>query len=374
MSRHRILWSVLGCLALVSWWPAAAAGASPIDSLLTLRRVEADPEKDYRLGEENGPWMIMACSFSGDGAEQQARELVQELRSRYKIPAYMHRMRFDFDDVQGRGLGQYGGPIRMRYRRGDDVEEVAVLVGDYAGVDDPRAQKVLNKLKYSRPRCLQVDKNQQTNQTLAGWRMAQKELQELIGSNKKEKGPMGHAFITTNPVLPKEFFNMPGVDPLVVKMNEQVEHSLLDCTGKYTVQVATFKGKTVIDQGEIQAIQQGKALDSQLAEAADQAHKLTEALRMKGWEAYEFHDRYASIVTVGSFQTVGTPRADGRTEIHPGIYNVMRTFGAEPVNVPGQAPGATTLKSLVGIPFDVQPRPVHVPRRSISREMARAGN
>ena len=68
-------------------------------------------------------------------------------------------------------------------------------------------------------------------------------------------------------------------------------YSLLDCPGKYTVQVATFKGKVIIQQNEIRAIEDGKPMESELAEAAQKADKLARALRMKGYEAYQFHDR-----------------------------------------------------------------------------------
>jgi hypothetical protein len=336
---------------------------------LGIRRVEADPNVAYRLSEENGPWMIMACSFSGEGAEEQARELVQELRKRFRVPAYAHRVRFDFSDTHGRGIDQFGAPIKMRYRRGNEIEEVAVLVGDYPTVDDPQAQKTLHKLKHARPTCLEVDEGESTHQSLAGWRTIQKQVQTVIGSEKKQKGPMGHAFVTTNPLLPEEYFRSPGIDPLVVEMNENVKHSLLDCPGKYTVQVATFKGQVVIDQDEISAIEKGKRVSSKLADAAEKAHRLTEALRMKGWEAYEFHDRYASIVTVGSFNSVGSPRPDGKTEINPKVYAVMKTFGAEPTSMSGPPGAVTGTKSLLGIHFDVQPIPVEVPRRSLGREM-----
>ena len=155
-------------------------------------------------------------------------------------------------------------------------------------------------------------------------------------------------------------------------MNEKVKHSLLKCPGKYTVQVATFKGEDVIDQGEVQAIASGaKPMTKKLEKAAEDAHKLTEALRMKGWEAYEFHDRYASIVTIGSFDSTGTPRRDGRIEINPRMHKVIQTFAAEPAK--GPVPAGTLpakVKSLVGIPFDIQPIPVEVPRRSIGQEMA----
>ena len=58
---------------VVASWVAIVAGnsvrgAGPWDKLLTAQRVDADPQKAYNLTEQNGPWMIMACSFSGEKA------------------------------------------------------------------------------------------------------------------------------------------------------------------------------------------------------------------------------------------------------------------------------------------------------------------
>lgn len=354
----RLVALLLGCLMFC----AGASAAPPWSRLISLEKVDADPSKDYVLTEQNGPWMILACSFSGDGADEQARQLVIELRKRYKLEAYTHKMQFEFGQTVGRGLDRFGGPLRMRHRL-EGLDETAVLVGNYPSIDDPVAQRTLQTLKYAQPECLKVGDGSRTNQSLAGWRLAQRKLQEAIGSEQKAKGPMGHAFLTTNPLLPDEQVQPGVVDELVVEMNREVPYSLLDCPGRYTVQVATFKGNIVYDQRQIQALEAGADFQSKLAEAAMQAHKLTEALRLKGYEAYEFHDRNASIVTVGSFESVGVPRADGRIEINPKIHAIMKTFAAEPVQVPGQAGTAYTVKSLVGIPFDIQPMPVHVPRR-----------
>ena len=135
------------------------------------------------------------------------------------------------------------------------------------------------------------------------------------------------------------------------------------------MKVATFTGHVVIDQKVIKQVESGAALGSRLADAADKAHRLTLALREKGYEAYEFHDRYSSIVTVGSFKTPGTPRSDGRTEINPAIHKIMTTFGAQTTVVPGKAaPEVGRPKKLVGIPFDLQPLPVEVPLRSLSSD------
>jgi hypothetical protein len=254
----------------------------------------------------------------------------------------------------------------MRYRRGSEISEIAVMVGDYQNVDDPEAQATLERLKYYRPHCLAVDRSRPTAQNLAGLRTIQRMIL-APGNDKKKKGPMSKAFLTTNPLLPKEYFAPKGVDEFVVRMNEGRKHSLLECPGKYTVQVAHFTGQVVMDQAEIQAVNEGRRqLQGRLAQAAQKAEKLTEALRLKGYEAYVFHDRYASIVTVGGFDSVGTHRADGRIEINPKIHAIMKTFGVDQKAALGNAQNMVKPKTLVDIPFDPQPLPVEVPKKSLS--------
>ena len=123
----------------------------------------------------------------------------------------------------------------------------------------------------------------------------------------------------------------------------------------------------------IQALNDGRRQlkEGRLAQAADKAERLTEALRMKGYEAYVFHDRYASIVTVGSFDSVGTHRADGRIEINPKIHAIMKTFGVDQKSALGNAHNMVDKKKLAGIPFDPQPLPVEVPKKSLSSGYAR---
>ncbi len=362
---------VLGLVWVVVSWAwifASPVAAAPWKSLFSLERVEADPERGYRLSEDQGPWLILAATFSGDGAQQQAHELVLELRRRYKLPAYVHKMRFDFGkDAGGRGLNRFGQPIKWTYQRGSQVEEIAVLVGDFPSIDHPEAERTLTKIKFARPDCLDIKKNRRTNQSLAAVRFVQQAMLKS-GNKKKKKGPMGHAFMVTNP-LRKESFSSEGLDPFVVKMNRGVKHSLLDCPGKFTVQVAHFSGKVVVDQAEIRRIEKGEKTltESRLHEAANKAHRLTVLLRGKGYEAYEFHDRNSSIVTVGSFDLVGTPRPDGKVEINPTIHRILETFKGT------QSPlgGPLMPKQIDGIPLDVQPLPCRVPKPSIGASYAR---
>ena len=82
-------------------------------------------------------------------------ELVFELRSRYKLAAYTHTMKFDHRaEGSNKAPGAANRQVRYRFERN---AEIAVLVGDYQGVEDPR-QKTLEKLKLAQPDCLDVEK------------------------------------------------------------------------------------------------------------------------------------------------------------------------------------------------------------------------
>jgi len=362
-------------IAVIACLQSPIAHAGPWRTILNIRHVEADANKPYWLTEENGPWCILASSFAGEGAQRDAHELVIELRKRYGLEAYMHQQSYDFSEpVQGLGVDKYGAPKRMRYLHGGRFEEVAVLVGNFADVTDAGVEKTLDKIKYAKPNCLKIGDDDTTTQRFAGLRY----LQRMVNGDeeKRSKGPMGNAFVTRNPLLPDEFFAPGGVDKFVLEMNEGVEHSLLDCPGKYSVRVATFRGNVILDQAEIHKIEErGGQMKSRLDEAAIKAHKLTEALRKQGVPAYEFHDRYESIVTVGNFDKVTLPyrREDGRQEINPAVHKVMQQYGAMQKQLPGGGHAAPGLKpkTLKGIPFDVQPVPVEVPKRSIGADYVR---
>ncbi len=364
MRANQFIRNLMYCaVVFAAGWSAESALAW--NRLFTFDRVEADPNKQYLLTEENGPWMILACTFSGPNAEQDAHELVLELRKRYKLNAYMYRKTFKFD------VGN-DSARPVKYQIGDELTEYAVLVGDFTAIDDPEAQETLKKIKYYRPKCLELTEGKSTSRNFAALRYIQQTL--LSDENeKKAKGPMGHAFMTTNPLLPDEYFRPNGLDEFLVKLNDGYEYNLLNCPGKYSVMVAHFTGDVVWDQNKIRAIEEGRdSTKGTLAEAAMKAHQLTVALREKGYEAWEFHDRHASLVAIGSFDSVGTKRPDGTVELDPRIYKIMKTFAAEPgSSVPGMPSIGYIPKRLLGIPFDIQPMPIEVPKRSFAADYVR---
>lgn len=367
--------------AMVVSAPLATApvlAAPPWAKLLPYAKVEADPDKEYELTESQGPWMIMCTSFTGGlDAEEQAHNLVLELRQRYHLPAFVYRKHFDMGAPEvGLGFNKYGGQKIMRNNNAYKRDEIAVLVGNFQSVDSPEIEKALQNVKTMQPDTLNPKKTGQ--QTLQTWSKIKEYYRGSVGFNKeKPKGPMSSAFITRNPLLPEEFFAPKGLDPFVIELNHGIKHSLLNCPGKYTVKVASFRGVESMKPKEFDQLA-GKAFDkggykgmTKIDIAADKAIHLTKALREKGVEAYEFHDRTESMVCIGSFDSVGEPREDGKIEINPAIHRLMETYGPKKTFILGQSQAFLSPNSLDGIPFDPQPLPVVVPKKSIANDYSR---
>jgi hypothetical protein len=371
---------VLAILITISLFQIDRALAlPPLSSLIPLTRVEADPDKTYEVSTENGPWMILAATFAGENAERDAKNLVLELRKNFKLEAFSYKKHYDFAQTGMPGLGvtPTGDPVRMNYMNPKRFDEIAVMVGDYPSVNDARLQNALKTLKYAWPKTLAPNGRPIESQRYAGLR----ELQRLVTGDpeKKKMGPMRRAIATRNPLAPQNQGGQGSLEQFVVDMNRDVKHSLLDCPSRYTVRVATFSGNVVIDQKEVQKLQKGGTMKSRLERAAINAHRLTEALRAQGVEAYEFHDRHESIVTVGSFDSLGQYQIDGSFKVTPGIVTISNAYGiGAEHDFQGDADhklakdrmAGLRPKTLDGIPFDTQPVAMEVPRKSIGSDYA----
>jgi hypothetical protein len=256
----------------------------------------------------------------------------------------------------------------MVHAKEKKVEEIAVLIGDFATIDDPEAQATLKKVRYLKPLCLDpayiTEKKQSNARAFAGWRYAMMNVYSN-DEEKKKLGPMAKAFLVSNPMIAQEYFRPKGIDPFVERMNLPLEHSLLHNPGRYTVKVATFTGTSVMIQKDIEQIERGeKKLSGRLERAANDAHLLCAALRLKNFEAYEFHNDSSSIVCVGSFPSLGPKRADGTIEFDPQIKQLINTFSAEVFLDKGVT--KATPRHIAGIILDVDPTPIEVPQRSVS--------
>ncbi len=354
--------------------------AAPWD-VVNFKHVEADPKKAYELTEKNGPWVIMAATFTGDHAEDDAHALVLDLRKNFALNAYYYAKTYDFSKPEpGLGVDMYGSPKVMRHLEKKSVREVAVVVGDFPRVDDSDAQAALKKIKQAQPDSLKTSKSL----SFADYR------QQVHDHVQLTRGPFARAFVAPNPLIPTEYFAPKGPDKFVLEMNRNVEHSLLDCPGKYTLQVATFKGNTIINQQKIKDVQANRRdMASSLDISADRAHRMTVELRKLGYEAYEYHDRESSMVTYGHFDSIGNQRADGTIEPLPQIQRAVETFGIDLGTqiLPLHATAEKEPKSLrqliknkdgkvidikdADLVFDIEPTPIVVPKRSIAADYAR---
>ncbi len=373
MNRFGIIALMAGALFAADCRVTRAA--QPWQTLLPFKKIDADPKKDYKVAESNGPWMILATVFRGPDAEDKAHQLVLELRKKHRLQAYQHTKVFDYSqEKQVRGVRSDGTPQTMRNWQDQAVKECAVLVGNFSAIDDPSAAETLKKIKTLDVETLKSPEAKSSQ--------AMSEVRNAMLA-KRKKGPMGSAFVATNPLLPPEYFNARGMDKLVLEMNKEVAHSLLECHGKYTLKVATFTGSAVIDQRKVKEVMQGGKLRTRLQEAAEKAHLLTEELRARGYEAYEFHNRDMSIVTIGSFESPDMPGSNGQSVPNPEIEKLKRDFG---LNVSTNTVAAVSKVALpihgeikhvqerftkTKIQLDLNPVVMQVPKRSISSSYQR---
>ncbi|MBQ8285052.1 MAG: hypothetical protein IJZ10_01980, partial [Thermoguttaceae bacterium] len=308
-------------LAIVCGGTEVGFGQFSFPQMGKAAKVEADPKKDYFLKDSDGNWFAMAAKFSDEKAAYRAKKLAYELRKAYKMEAFV----FKFDP--SRNLDAFSAEVdaakNFHYQTAQNVE-YAVLVGGYPVGDDLELQKTLERLRRCQPESLKDDAPSKA--------LAQK-FQEMARKDQKYAGygPMGGAFAVPNPLLPKEFFSQKGiVDSYVEKLNSDGKYSLLNNDKLYTVRIATFSGDVAMYKNT-----QGPKTDemkSRLQYAGLRAAALCEALRKAGVEAWEFHDRDCSFVTIGSFDSYGVEQANGQIELNPKIDQIMKKYGGKLVD------------------------------------------
>ncbi|MDO4570760.1 MAG: hypothetical protein Q4D38_10275 [Planctomycetia bacterium] len=352
---------------------------------------DAQDAKEYLLTKKNGPWLVMAAVF-GDYNPQVACDravaLATELRRDHRLNAYIYvRNTGDSGDVvEGTPYWVFDEDaqdsqlkVSNRYKLANPTTqaEFAVLVGDFPSLDDRRAARLLEQIRAFHPKCMAGAKY---SHPIIGMAQAQDGAQ----NPEQRLGPLSRAFIVANPLVPREQFVSAGLDPIVVAANKDIKrYSLLDCPGTYTVQVAVLKGISTLNQQDIARIKMsdqdgtGFAVRGQtLGQADKRAVLLCEALRSKGYEAYVFRDHYSSIVTIGSFNEIGSHQ-NGQFVLFPEVMQILKNFSAtcdpskgiagiqrKNINqIPGR--GKAVRGEVASVLFDVTPRIVVVPKRPV---------
>ncbi len=309
--------------------------------------------KEMELQDKHGPWLVLAATFYGETAQAAAVSYAKEIRDKLKVPAFIMQQNENSEELIAVGqrivTDEFGRQVpkqvAAKFANKTSDNSVAVLVGEFHSKDDPQIDILLQKVRNFEP----------------------------SSKNPDSKDRVTTSFLTRNPLLPDDFFQTPKVDRFVEELNRQdwIRHSLLECPGRFTVRVATFRGPdvvTVASKAKLNTENPTTALDK----AASQANKMTIALRARGVEAYEFHDRYGSYVMIGSFDSLGNETPNGEFHYDPRIIAILQQYcGYREVIAKDPKTGAASrtmsLNSEGRIPFDVEGKPIAVPRPDTSR-------
>ena len=385
------------CLSILPWLALKTEAAHP--SVFNIFRASSSTEGvtdgELELKAEHGPWLILAMSLVGPESQHKAQSLAKELRQKYRLNAYVLPKQFDYSQsVPGSGIGTNGRQKRMKYINDEKFEVYGVLIGDFDSFDNPKIRETLERIKKLEPEALtgKEDSNarESTISTYKRWLRMNSE-----SNQSKPNGPLSGAFVTRNPLLPEDYFQSPKVDKFVRSLNHEADHSLLDAKGRFTVRVATFRGnESVVLKDSHASHKASESLTGEALErAAVQANLAAKALRQAGYEAYEFHDRNSSSVTVGSFDSLGSENSEGQFVYASDIRQTVQEFGGAKEyrsSQLGPVPVPKTLLDVVNyrkfpellkgteaeklakvkqysIPFDLEPKAMAIPRPETSR-------
>ncbi len=323
--------------------------------------VEAVKGKKYSLTRKHGPWMVMVAAIRdveeerriSDGltASEAADELVYELRKQ-GIPAYTYSIDEKMEQISS---PQQNNSRRYVAQHG----YISVLAGNFPSNNDPEAKRVLQYIKTKfKPAFLSDAKN-------GG----------ILPKTPGRPAPLSRAFMTANPLYEGEIRDEEK-DSFMVELNAGQKYSLLQNKNRYSLVVATFHGGSVVQVNGTDSSRAlgfferhfGKSLD----ECAQRAMDLTEKMRTAtkyGYdadiEAWVLHDRYKSVVTVGSFDSRDDPRIRplinqfcGKPTRNPRTGEdvlVGESFSIPRITKPGQLPQDSWV-------FDGTPEIIEVPR------------
>jgi hypothetical protein len=232
-----------------------------------------------------------------------ADQVVYDLREQ-GIPAYTYAIDTETETLSTVDRNGERKNMLMASLRGG----VCVLAGNFPSADDPRMARALRDIK-TKAKCPTLEPVAATGGTArtrtGGF------FQVTPG---RPRSPLTRAFVTVNPMLNAEQVRRlsPIRDPLLASMNGGEAFSLHKCPKSYSVVVKEFRGKTLTQVSGTKSADVGERVEvsRSLNEAGRQAWELCQVLRNRDKvDAYVWHDRHRSVVTVGGFDNARDPAA-----------------------------------------------------------------
>lgn len=313
------LWSFIGCVSLLL---SCSTSSSAQDSPVALK---------YPLTQKEGPYVVYVSSFRGDESLTFANNLAEELRTRHRLLAFVFE-RVDesakadskvLHDLQVQQLGGtdkiHGTEERQKLKKFRVLCEYAVFVGNYPSFEKAKdAADRIKKLEppqsipqygiheYRRPDKL-VEQDEDNSRFGEFNRRIPTEMVQGDKLAQQQMNPFRQAFPARNPALPRaEARQQNSFDPAWIQLNAKEPHSIFTCPKPWTIIVAKFEPPVIVQSTFRSSIfnaadtaGQGRGLEV----AAENGRKLAEYLRDggRGYDAYVFHTRTNTIVTVGAF-------------------------------------------------------------------------
>lgn len=275
--------------------------------IVVAAKIDADPSKDYRITADAGSYFICAASFRGPDAPALARELTLVIRKDYQMPAYVYdRGGKEREERRQKVMALLKDCPEGHFKGVRIEEQFAVLVGGYK--DRESAKKALEDFK---------------KLPAPPAKFCETGIIQELGTQNGQKGvitkevrysPFGGSFVAPNPLVPPELPDRTKADDFLKKLNAGESLSLLNSKKSWTLLVKSYQGLAAIQTASAGSkfldMLTGRSSADHLGAAAMNAHALAQALRdMKpmSFEAYVLHDRYRSIVTVGSYDGPDDP-------------------------------------------------------------------
>ena len=339
-------------------------------SFVDAVEIKNDPTKEYRLNEKHGPWMIMVGTFSdvrdpdqkkdGLSAQEAANKLVHELRAK-GIPAYVYLQNGKKETIEIHD--RLGNTNQRSYNASHEM--VCVLAGNYNEIEDATAQKTLTFIKRFKPKFMSDPKSGAV----------------VRDGGNAQKGPFGNAFLTINPARSPSTVVQRRADNETKYFNSGIDYALVGVKRKYTLKVATFAGKSVVPLGNSKFSGHEDSFDKAITQASffnlgragEDATQLTYNLRQNKaitrtlgrdqFEAYVYHDKFQSIVTIGGFDSKDDPEIPKLAQIFMAKYQPdesgQQNLEATSLKLPGKDAYSLPVHTWA---FDPVPEIIEIPR------------
>jgi hypothetical protein len=341
---------------------AYGPATTPPRSLLPNEKAAIN--NDILVTPELGPWMILLISYSGEDGPLRARHMVSQLRTVFKLPAYVfnygaEEKRKELERVTALIEKQKGDllksdltadrPIRVRHVKID--EHFGVLLGGFPTMEAAAtARDQLRNRKDLRDANPAIFKFQKEGDLLdVKFVMSEQDAPGKQDGQLAYVNPFVHGIVVHNPTIkverPAEAVKL---DVAVLKrMNSQEEFSLLKCPKNFTLVIKQFNLATFTAPRSdpapggsfLDSIGFGKKSSEGIDHAYDDAHRFAEALRKGKLDAYVLHMKHCSLVTVGGYDSVDDPNLRAmqerlETRLFPALETLQMMAKAMPMPIP----------------------------------------